>query len=228
VVLRAVASGALPPQCLADIPIVKLTPGGIPAGTGPYRVTEFTAGESATLAAAEGQATKPSLARVTIRRSRGPDDVQRALLGPEPPLVVSPPHEVLALARSHDVIGCRRSRAWIALSMDLGRDPSPGVGLPRNPFRRPEVRRALGLALDREALRKSLEGGGLGATQMAPPAAFGFDPSLAPAAPRLDEARSLLRAAGLPRGFEVRLDLAIEHEAVARALLPQLEGVGIA
>jgi peptide/nickel transport system substrate-binding protein len=229
VVLRAVAGGALRPESLADIPIVKLVPGGIPGGTGPYRVTAFTAGESATLAAAEGRAARPALAQVLVRRFHSAEDVQKDILGPEPRLVVAPPHEVVALARSHEDyrVVTQPANEVIALAMDLARDPTPGVGLPTNPFRKPQVRRALRLALDREALRKALEGGGLPATQMAPPMTFGFDPLLEPSAARVDEARSLLREAGLARGFEVRLDLAQEHEGLGRAVAGQLEGVGI-
>jgi peptide/nickel transport system substrate-binding protein len=222
-----VPGGALAPQALADIPVVKLAPGGIPGGTGPYRVTTFTAGESAMLVAVEGRGARPTLARVTVRRFRNPDDVLNELLGAKAPLVVAPPPETLGLARSHASyrVVTQPGITVIALAMDLGREPTPGVGLPRNPFRRPEVRRALRMALDRDALRK--EGGGGAASQMAPPSAFGFDPQLLNPAPRVEEARSLLRAAGLARGFEVRMDLPQGYQALGRALLSQLERVGI-
>ena len=231
VVLEAVTGAALTPQAVADIPVVKPAPGAdLPSGTGPYRVTAFTTGESATLEAAEGHPLKPTLAQVTIRRFHGPDDVLKALEGgAEAPLVLAPPADALALARSNERyrVVTQPGNDVITLGFDVAREPTPGVGLSRNPFRSGPVRRALRLALDREALRQGFEGGALAATQIVPPGSFGFDPGLEAPAARTDEAKALLRGAGLPRGFEVRLDLAREHEALGRALAGQLEGVGI-
>jgi peptide/nickel transport system substrate-binding protein len=56
---------------------------------------------------------------------------------------------------------------------------------------------------------------------------LGYDPLLEPSMPRPDEARSLLRGAGLPKGFEVRLDFAAADEDVARAVTAQLAAVGV-
>jgi ABC-type transport system substrate-binding protein len=227
--LRASPGGFVSPYALADIPIVKQASGGIPGGTGPYRVTTFTADSTATLRAAEGSAAQPTLTTVTVRRYRGPEDAEEQLLGADPPVLLAPPREVVPMARSHANyrLVTQQANAVIALALDEARDPTPGVGLAQNPFRKPEVRRALRLALDLEALRNGFEGGAVTATQMVPPLCFGFDATLQAPAPALEEARGLLRKAGLPKGFEVRLDLAQEHEALGRALASQLEGVGI-
>jgi peptide/nickel transport system substrate-binding protein len=143
--------------------------------------------------------------------------------------LLTPPPEVLPMARSNSNyrLVTQPANEVIALALDEARDPTPGVGLPRNPFRKPEVRRALRLALDLEALRKGFEGGALVAKQMVPPSSFGFDPAFETPAAGLEEARALLRKAGLPKGFEVRLDLGQEHVALGRALASQLLVVGI-
>lgn len=230
VLVKAVAGATLTPQALADIPIVKPALGGaLPSGTGPYRVTAFTTGENATLEAVEGHATRPTLAQITIRRFHTSDDLLRSLAGGEPPLVLAPSADALAFSGSNERyrVVTQPGNDVIVLACDVGREPTPGVGLSKNPFRSPAVRRAMRLALDRDALGKDLEGGGVAATQIVPPASFGFDPSLEPPSARADQARALLREAGLPKGFEVRLDLAREHEALGHAVAVQLEAVGI-
>jgi peptide/nickel transport system substrate-binding protein len=230
VVLRGVPGATLTIRCVADVPILKPGPtGGLPSGTGPYRVSAFTSGESAVLEAAASPVPETGLARIAIRRFHDAEDVVKSLTGTATPLVLEPPPEPLALARSHERyrVVTQPGSVVIGLGFDVAREPTPGIGLARNPFRSPAVRRAIGLAVDREALRKALPEGGLVATQVVPPWVFGFDPRLEPGAPRPEEARTLLRQAGLAGGFAVRLDLPRGLEALARTLASQLESVGI-
>lgn len=229
-VLETRAGLGLRPETVADIPILKLAPGAaLPSGTGPYRVTAFTAGESATLEAVQGRGPKPSVARVRVRRFHGAEDVLKVLEGAEPPLVLSAPPDALALAGSSERyrVVTQPGNDVIMLGFDVAREPTPGIGLSRNPFKSEPVRRAVRLVLDRQALRQGLEGSGLPATLLVPPGSHGFDPAPEAPAARIAEAEALLRNAHLPTGFEVRLDLASEHEALGRVLAGQLEGVGI-
>jgi oligopeptide transport system substrate-binding protein len=97
------------------------------------------------------------------------------------------------------------------------------VNVSRPPLDRPEVRRALALAIDRERLvRQVLRGGTRAATSFTPPEIGGYEP---PALLRFDpeEARQLLAAAGFAggRGFptvELLFDSRDHHRVVAEAV----------
>jgi peptide/nickel transport system substrate-binding protein len=95
------------------------------------------------------------------------------------------------------------------------------------PLSDPRVREALDLALDRDAiLRGPLEGKGIRAEELVPPGVMGYDPDITLPLPDRKRARALLKEAGYPNGFSIRLDGTNDHyqgdarilEEVARQL----------
>ncbi|MGK7864647.1 ABC transporter substrate-binding protein [Falsiroseomonas sp. E2-1-a4] len=102
----------------------------------------------------------------------------------------------------------------VYLHFDHMRDgPSPfitdnaGQPLPRNPLKDIRVRRALALAVDRNAIvERVMEGNAAAINQFMPPGAFGHAPDLAPPPPADPAAaRRLLAEAGYPEGFRITL-----------------------
>ncbi|HSN69621.1 MAG TPA: ABC transporter substrate-binding protein [Thermoanaerobaculia bacterium] len=72
------------------------------------------------------------------------------------------------------------------------------------PFDRADVRRAIGLAVDRDAInRKIYSGLAVTAKSLLPPGVIGYDPSLEPPPHDPERARHLLRQAGFPTGFSI-------------------------
>ena len=103
----------------------------------------------------------------------------------------------------------------------------------RNPFKDRRVREALNLALDREAIKRSIMRGlSVPAALMVPPGVNGYDAALdAPIKPDLDKARKLLAEAGYPQGFEVPLHCPnnryVNDEQVCQAAVSMWAKIGV-
>ncbi|HVS02478.1 MAG TPA: ABC transporter substrate-binding protein [Thermoanaerobaculia bacterium] len=190
-----------------------------PIGTGPYRLLRHDPGERVTLEAFPGYwGQSPAFRRVELLAIPDPGErVQRLLDGEIDLAQALPPAEVARVEGSGVATVALRE----GLSVEYLETRSD-----RPPFDDDRVRRALSLALDREALvRELLHGQGVPAGQLVPPMAVGFAPDLAAPAADPDAARRLLHAAGYPDGLDVEL----EHRA-GRPVEPiarQLEAAGI-
>src|SRR5262249_5703758 len=102
----------------------------------------------------------------------------------------------------------------------------------KKPFDDLRVREAIDLALDREELiQPTLPGMALAASQIVSPAVVGCDPARTHPKPDRDRARALLREAGYPDGFAVRLDgpsnRYVNDVEVLREIARQLATVGV-
>ncbi len=95
------------------------------------------------------------------------------------------------------------------------------------------VRRALNLAVDRQAIAEALFEGQapVSRCQLLTPEYLGFDPALAPPPFDPDRARALLREAGISPGTRLRLEVPVNYtlqgEEVAQAVAAQLQDVGL-
>jgi peptide/nickel transport system substrate-binding protein len=103
----------------------------------------------------------------------------------------------------------------------------------RNPFKDKRVREAMNLALDREAIKRSIMRGlSVPAALMIPPGVNGYDATLdAPRKPELDKARKLLAEAGYPQGFELPLHCPnnryVNDEQVCQAAVSMWAKIGV-
>lgn len=103
----------------------------------------------------------------------------------------------------------------------------------KNPFKDKRVREAMNLALDREAIKRSIMRGlSVPAALMVPPGVNGYDAALdAPLKPDPDKARKLLAEAGYPQGFEVPLHCPnnryVNDEQVCQAAVSMWAKIGV-
>lgn len=113
------------------------------------------------------------------------------------------------------------------LSFDLFRKETPQCKDVPNPFLDRRVRRAIHLAIDRNALLRDLAISGVPATQPVPPFIFGYNPAIANPSFDLKAARALMREAGYAHGFEVGLHVRRLLRETALQVQKQLEQIGI-
>lgn len=97
------------------------------------------------------------------------------------------------------------------------------------PFTDRRVRRAVGMAVDKARLVRLVNGRGVPARGILPPAMPGFDPGLAGIPHDPEAARRLLAEAGYPKGFETTYYCVGSPTAlkIAQSLQADLAGVGV-
>ncbi|MBD9649997.1 ABC transporter substrate-binding protein [Ensifer sp. ENS09] len=190
-----------------------LNSGAAPNGTGPYKFASWSSGENLRLVRNDAYwGGKPAWLKVTFRVIESPAARVAGLSTGEVDVADAIP--------ARDVDGLKQRGAWIAsvgaarinfLQFDVARDTLPGVtdkaGAPiANPFKNPQVRRALALATDRGILAdKILAGYGTAASQVFPTGLPGTSAKLLPEAPDYAQAKALLAKAGYPDGFNLVL-----------------------
>lgn len=223
------------PNRLTNVP-VWTRPGnqGPAQGTGPYRIRNWTPGGDTILEAFDGyDRARPPWREVVFRAVADANERVQLLRAGQVDLVLdAPPEGIAALegdprARSAAVKGLRT----IFLVMDCARPRTPYVDAGRNPFVDRRVRKALALAVDREALvRGPLRGHAEIVDQIVGPEVSAHR---APARHPHDlaAARALLAEAGWHRGFTADLHFPTGKyrgiDEVAQALADQLAPLGV-
>jgi peptide/nickel transport system substrate-binding protein len=183
-------------------------------GTGPYRLASYNSGDRAVLARNEGWwgGAEP-WARVNYRFLSNDGSRTAALLAGDVDLIDQiPTSDLASLRRDPRVtvseIAGLRTVFMAPIHYTDGSRPqvtdNNGVPLPKNPFLDLRVRRALSVAINREALaERVMEGAAKPAAQWLPPGAYGYNPDIRPAAFDPDAAKRLLTEAGFPDGFRL-------------------------
>ena len=185
-------------------------------GTGPYRLGAWRSGDRVELVRNEAYwGEKEPWARVNVRFLLNDGARTAALLAGDVDLIEQIPTSDLARLRRDPklVVTDIPSVRTVFLSPDYSRPgASPlvtdnaGVPLPKNPFLDVRVRRALSLAINREALvERVMEGAAEATGQWLPRGAFGYNPEVRPAPFDPEAARTLLAEAGFPEGFRLTL-----------------------
>ena len=129
------------------------------------------------------------------------------------------------------------SNRVIYLHLDHQRDDSPyvkanGGGPIKNPLKDLRVRKAISMAINRDAIVEHvMEGVAIPAGQLLPEGFFGVSPNLKPMPYDPEGARKLLAEAGYPDGFELTIhgpnDRYINDAKIAEAIAQMLTRVGI-
>jgi peptide/nickel transport system substrate-binding protein len=188
-------------------------------GTGPWRVVSHRNGERIEFARNDAYwGGAPAFQRVNYRMITNDAARTAALLAGDVDFIDQVPTTDLAKLRQDqrvvlsEVVGLR----LIFLGLDHLRGPnenSPfitdndGKPLGRNPLRDARVRRALSMAIDRQAIvERVMEGAATPAGQFLPPGVPGHVPDVQPTRYDPEGAKRLLAEAGYPNGFRMQLN----------------------
>ena len=184
-------------------------------GTGPYRLVRWSPGERLELARNPTYwGPAPAWANVTFRPIANDAARLAALLSGTVDLIDKLPMADVARLRDDARIAIFQhdGNRTMFLVPDAARDVSPfvtdrqGRPLDPSPLRDARVRRALSLAINRQALTaRAMDGLATPANQVAPQGMFGWTPDLPTADYDPAAARRLLAEAGYPQGFRLVL-----------------------
>ncbi|MDT8998537.1 ABC transporter substrate-binding protein [Paucibacter sp. APW11] len=181
-------------------------------GTGPYKLISWQPDQAVKLVANKDWwgSNKGNITELSYLPIKSAATRVAALLSGDVDIVTDmPPADFLKLKEEGRVKVIEGPEVrTIFFVMDQGAEDLRGASVKgKNPFRDKRVREALNLALDREAIKRSIMRGlSTPGMLMVPPGVNGYDAALdAPIKPDLDRARKLLADAGYPAGFELPL-----------------------
>lgn len=210
-------------------------------GSGPFRLAQYTQGERVVLERNPTWRGAPvPFSRVTLRVIANDSARVAALRAGDVQLIeIVPPRDVATLERDPNIAIWRSpGTRLIYVMLDGHRDNSPGVtdleGRPmdRNPLKDVRVRRALSLAIDREAIRRQImDGQAVPAGQMQAIGIGIADPELRPDPFDPGRARALLAEAGWASGFRLTIagptDRYVNDERILQAIAQYWERIGV-
>ena len=181
-------------------------------GTGPFKITSWTPDQKLTMTANKDWWDKPkgNISEVTYLPIKQDATRVAALLSGALDLLTDlPPQDVAKLKADPrlKVIEGPENRT-IFFALDLGSDEIKGSNVKgKNPFKDRRVREAMSLAIDREAIKRSLMRNlSIPAAIMVAPVAYGWSQELDTVAkPDLARAKQLMTDAGYAEGFETPL-----------------------
>jgi peptide/nickel transport system substrate-binding protein len=218
--------------------------GQLAVGTGPWRVLAHRSGDRIEFERnAEWFGGAPPFQRVNYRMVTNDATRTASLLAGDLDFIDQVPTTDLARLRADNRLAVSETVGLrlIFLGLDhlrAANENSPfvtdndGRPLGRNPLRDVRVRRALSMAIDREAITsRIMDGAATPAGQFLPPGTFSHVPGLE--APRFDPdgARRLLAEAGYPEGFRIQLnapnDRYINDARIAQAVGGMWTRIGV-
>ncbi|MEL6523544.1 MAG: ABC transporter substrate-binding protein [Pseudomonadota bacterium] len=214
--------------------------GTIAVGTGPFKFVSYTPGDSIVVERNDDYwGEKPVWSKVTFKPiSSGPARVAALLAGDVDVIASVPTTDVTTLEKNEDVsLSQGVSNRVIYLHLDHDRADSPfvkanGGGDIDNPLQKLEVRKAISMAINRDAIvDRVMEGVAIKAGQLLPDGFFGVSDKLEPMAYDPDGAKALLAEAGYADGFELTIhgpnDRYINDAKIAEAIGQMLTRIGI-
>ena len=185
-------------------------------GTGPYRLQAYRPGDRTELLRNEAYFRGPEpWARVNYRFIGNDGARTAALLAGDVDLIDQVPSTDIARLKreSRVTISEIQGLRLIYLAPDRSRQgevpfvsDNEGKPLPTNPFNDLRIRRALSMAINREALAtRVMEGTAQPSGQWLPEGTFGYNPEVKPPGFDPEGAKRLLAEAGFPQGFRLTL-----------------------
>jgi peptide/nickel transport system substrate-binding protein len=209
-------------------------------GTGPFVLVSREPDRRTVLAPNPSWWDRPehNLTRVEFNVISNDGTRVAALISNEVDMVYTvPPQDTERLSRTPGIrVHQQAELRTIYLGMDQSRDELLKSDLRgRNPFRDVRVRRAFQLAIDNDAIVRTVMRGQARATGlMVGPGVNGHTEALDAAVrvrPNVDEARRLLTEAGYPSGFQIGMDCPndryVNDEAICTAVVAMLARAGI-
>jgi len=210
-------------------------------GTGPFRFVAWTRGASLQLARNDAWwGPAPAWRDVTIRLIANEGARVAALMAGSVDAIESVPPTSLGTLRErsdlHVVSATSNRVSYLVPNFQPDANPqatdASGNPLPRNPFADQRVRRAVSLAMNRQAItERVLEGQAIPAAQLLPDTFPSTSQTLRPEAQDTDKARALLADAGYPDGFNLVLyaprDRGASDVKVSETVAQMLTRIGI-
>jgi peptide/nickel transport system substrate-binding protein len=209
-------------------------------GTGPYKFVEYTPGNRIVMQRNDQYwGDKSPWQRVTFRGIKSDPSRVAALLAGDVDLIDEVPATDMARLKKDPKVTISQtvSNRIIYLHLDHFRDDSPFVqgkdGKPiKSPLRDVRVRRAISMAIDRDAIiSRVMEGQAIKAGQLLPEGFFGVSNKLKPVAFDPKGAQKLLAEAGVPNGFRMTIhspnDRYPNDAKIAEAVGQMLSRIGI-
>ena len=206
-----------------------------PVGTGPYKLTSWSKGDSIKMDANnEYWRGKPSFDKIVFKPLTNDATRVAAVLSGAVDIINKVPNVDVAKIKSNDKLKFLMvpSLRTIYLHMDQHREKSPLIKSPtgKNPLQDIRVRQAFNYAIDRNAITKYImKGFAVTANQINASTVYGYDKTLKPLEYNPEKAKALLAEAGYPNGFEIQLDSlnSGDYPKVAQAVAASLTRVGI-
>ena len=209
-------------------------------GTGAFKFVEYLPGDRIVMERNDDYwGDKPQWSKVTFKAIKSAPSRVAALLAGDADLIESVPTVDIAKLKGDENIELSEgvSNRVIYLHLDHDRDDSPFVkaadgGAIDNPLKNPKVRKAISMAINRDAIvARVMEGVAIKAGQLLPEGFFGVSDSLQPMEYDRDGAKALLAEAGYPDGFSLTLhgpnDRYINDARIAEAIGQMLTRIGI-
>lgn len=210
-------------------------------GTGPFKFVSYQRDDRIELARNNDYwGEKPAWDKVTIRFIPNNATRMAALIAGDIQAIENVPTADLAQAKANPklTVFSKVSQRTIYLYVDGKRSPSPfvtdlnGAPLAKNPLTNPEVRRAISMAINREAIKnRIMEGLAEPTNNMVAPTAFGYNPMLTPVKYDPEGAKKLMEKAGYKEGFGITFHTPnnryINDEKIAQAIAQNLSRIGI-
>lgn len=209
-------------------------------GTGPYRHVSWQPGSPLVLERNEAfSGPAPAWPRVEFRPLANAGARTAALEAGDVDLIeIVPPDQFKKFSSNpRFTVSQSPSNRLLFLTLDSDRENSPHIrardGSPiSNPLRDARVRKALSMAINREALTaRVLQGQGVPAGDLGPEGYFGSSPDLKPLPFDLEGAKKLLAEAGYPQGFTVQVngpnDRFVNDEQIVQAVAQMWSRLGL-
>lgn len=210
------------------------------AGTGPYKFVEYVPGDRIVLERFDGYwGEKPEFQRVVLKPIKSDPARLSALLAGDVDMINDVPTTDVAGLKKNDKFAVSEgvSNRVIYLHTDQFRENSPYItgkdGQPiKNPFLDPRVRKAVSLAINRDAIvERVMEGQAIPAGQVLPKGFFGVSDKLKPDPYDPKAARALLAEAGYPNGWKMTIhgpnDRYLNDAKILEAVAQMLTRIGI-
>ncbi len=187
--------------------------GKVAIGSGPYRFVSWARGDAITLRRNDAYwGARPAWDTVRLRYIPNPTARLAALRAGDVDIIDSVSVEDVAGLKSNPAFRVREapSSDVIGFQIDVAQRKPPfvsgpnGEALDKNPLADMRVRRALAMAINRDALRDRVMNGEMATNaQVMAPGQFGYDPDLKPIPYDPAGAKKLLAEAGYPNGFRM-------------------------
>lgn len=210
-------------------------------GTGPYKFVKFLRDDRVELDRNDAYwGKKPAWSKVTLRFIPNGATRIAALLSGDVQAIENVPTPDLARIRSEPSVSMysKVSHRVIYLYADTSRDKSPfitdkdGKPLDKNPLQDVRVRRAISMAINRDAIKdRIMEGLSEPTSNLVPKTLFGFNPALPVQKYDADGAKKLLAQAGYANGFGMTIHTPnnryVNDEKIAQTVAQMLSRIGI-